>query len=137
MEWPLFAPGLRKEGGEGSAFGQLGKGQATSRAVPSLSFLASGTPADTQGWLTTGYGQTGSQWGKCESGNLLGQVVVMTEKHPALLPWHGATLISPQLALVSAKARSSCHQLFRLDQGLEVTDSRLLGQAVWLAHSKQ
>lgn len=64
MEWPLFASGLRKEGGEGSAAGQLGKGQATSRAVPSLSFLASGIPADMQGWLGNGYGQTGSQWGK-------------------------------------------------------------------------
>lgn len=134
MEWPLFAPGAsgRKEV-RAAPLGQLGKGQATSRAVPSLSFLASGIPADTQGWLRTGYGQTGSQWGKCESGDLLGQGVVMTEAScPAAMAWG-----HPQLALVSATLRSSCHQLFRLDQGLEVTDSRLLGQAVCLAHSKQ
>lgn len=125
--------GLRKEGGEGSTTGQLGKGQAISEAVPSLSFLASSTPADMQGWPGTGYGQIASHWGKCESGNLLGQAVMMTEKHPILLPWQGPTLVSLQLAPVSAKARPSCHQLFRLDQGLEGTDSSLPGQALWLA----
>lgn len=81
--------GLRKEGGEGRTTGQLGKGQATSEAVPSLSFLASSTPADMQGWPGTGYGQITSHWGKCEPGNLLGQEVVMTEKHPIPLPWQG------------------------------------------------
>ena len=46
-------------------------------------------------------------------------------------------LVSPQLALVRAELRPSCHHLSRLKQGLEATDSRLLGLAVWLAHSKQ
>lgn len=72
--------GLRKERDEGSTIGQLGKGQVTSGAVPSSSFLASSTPADMQGWPGTGYGQIASHWGKRESGNLLGQVMVMTEK---------------------------------------------------------
>lgn len=43
--------GLRKEGGEGSAAGQLGQGRATSGAAPSqegsLSLLVSSIPADT------------------------------------------------------------------------------------------
>ena len=125
--------GLRKDRDEGSTIGQLGKGQVTSGAVPSSSFLASSTPADMQGWPGTGYGQIASHWGKCESGNLLGQVMVMTENHPIALPWHGPTLVSPQLAPVSAKVRPRCHQLFRLDQGLEVTDSSLPAQALWLA----
>lgn len=62
--------GLRKEGGEGSAAGQLGQGWATSGAAPSqedsLSLLVSSMPADAK-WLGTGCGQTPSQWGKNES----------------------------------------------------------------------
>lgn len=45
MVWPPFAPSLRKEGGEGSAAGQLRIGQATSGTTPSLSFLAKSIPS--------------------------------------------------------------------------------------------
>ena len=72
----------RKEGGESSTTGQLGKEQATSRSVASQegnwSFLPSGIPADKQGWLET-MDRHSLSLGKRKSGHMFGQVLTTEE----------------------------------------------------------
>lgn len=126
MGWLFSDLGLRKEGDKGSPLAIW----SCTQPGRQLEFLRQWHLSRCAGWLGAGCAQTQSQWGKIgvwayawPSGG--------DDREGTLLRCHG---MGPPLALVSAESRPSCYHLSRLNQGLEVTGSRLRGWPTWLAH---